>query len=240
MQLPLVGGGNLNKQGHRGIAPEHRKCHGKFFEKDSGNTSSKKFEKRNTAISEQILESDPPLKWSSAGMPILIKSCELAPFKEPCNSRRCFDICQYACYLSCGTSSSIPKASMAEIGVPDFVRFPGMELSKSFLRSLLLKDFTCTPHPRKICRECGETTKTDLDTSHYSDAKKTHQNLSSVVFFFPYLYWQVADASWCRSFFPTAGQIWRMESHFGFAVPPARWKTTLLTRQATLCGTVET
>lgn len=100
--------------------------------KDSGNTSSKKFEKRNTAISKQILESDPPLKRSSAGMPILIKSCELAPFKEPCNSRRCFDICQYACYLSCGTSSSIPKASMAEIGVPDFVRFPGMELSKSF------------------------------------------------------------------------------------------------------------
>lgn len=137
-----------------------------FCEKDSGNTSSKKFEKRNTAISKR----------------------ELAPFKEPCNSRRCFDICQYACYLSCGTSSSIPKASMAEIGVPDFVRFPGMELSKSFLRSLLLKDFTCTPHPRKICRECGETTKTDLDTSHYSDAKKTHQNLSSVVFFFPYLY----------------------------------------------------
>ncbi len=98
-------------------------------------------------------------------MPTLIKSCKLAPFKEPCNSWRCFDICRH---VTCAFLCNIHHPALAEIGV----------LGSSDFQ--VWKDLTCT-HPARYAETVGKLQKKTWihDTSHYSDAKKRHQNLSS-------------------------------------------------------------
>lgn len=219
VQLPLVGRGNLNKQGHRGIAPEHRKCHGKLFARKTLAIPLARSLKKETQL------------FQSANLHHLKNHVTRGDASTSANT-----------HVTClvGHHPASLKHQWRRLGSPTSSDFQAWNCQSRFCGRCSWKISPAHPTPARYAENVGRLQRQTW-IHHIIRMQRKHTRTS---------------VQWCFSFhtcidrwlmlldvgvfFPTAGQIWWMESHFGFAVPRARWKTTLLTRQATLYGTVET